>query len=66
MRFFPFGRLLYKLSNEYNFTFWGFFVWEKIGFEATMVRTSVYCDVIVVSGDFRRMLGTKPRFLQIV
>ena len=59
MKFFSFGRLLYELSNKYNFTLWGFFIWEKIGFKATMVRIRVYCDVIVVSSDFRRMLRTK-------
>lgn len=38
---------------------WGFEIWEKFDFEAAMVRIRVYCDVIDVSSDFRRMLGTK-------
>ena len=56
------GRFLSEISNEWFFVGFGLWVWEEFGFEATMVRIRVFSDVIVLPGDFRRMLGTNSNF----
>ena len=48
MGFFESCRLLYQLSNEYFSVLNGWVVWEKFGFEATMVMTRVSHDIIMV------------------
>lgn len=66
MKFFSSCRKLYELSNEYFFVFFGYSVWEIFGLESTMVRIRVFSDVIVVSSDFKRMLGTKSGFFRLI
>jgi len=48
MGFFVSCRKFYELSNECFTLYNGFVVWEKFGFEGTLVMTRVFVDVITV------------------